>query len=88
MESPKTNILTLEEIKFLISDKRDVYNVKQPAAKANFAEFKPDSRKNLVFKSLNSLAKHLNGDRQVIREYLTEKKTGYYRGVLKFTYQK
>jgi hypothetical protein len=79
-ESTKTNILTLDEIKNLVNDKRDVYNVKHPAAKAILAEFKDDSRKNLVFSSLNSLAKHLKGDRQVIRDYLTGKKSGYYRG--------
>jgi hypothetical protein len=79
-ESAKTNILTLDEIKTLVNDKRDVYNVKHPAAKAILAEFKDDSRKNLVFSSLNSLAKHLKGDRQVIRDYLTGKKSGYYRG--------
>ena len=79
-ESTKTNILTLDEIKTLVKDKRDVYNVKHPAAKAILAEFKDDSRKNLVFSSLNSLAKHLKGDRQVIRDYLTGKKSGYYRG--------
>jgi GIY-YIG catalytic domain/Cytochrome C and Quinol oxidase polypeptide I/NUMOD1 domain len=86
-ESTKTNILTLDEIKTLVKDKRDVYNVKHPAAKAILAEFKDDSRKNLVFSSLNSLAKHLKGDRQVIRDYLTGKKSGYYRGKWKFTYQ-
>jgi hypothetical protein len=86
-ESTKTNKLTLDEIKTLVNDKRDVYNVKHPAAKAILAEFKDDSRKNLVFSSLNSLAKHLKGDRQVIRDYLTGKKSGYYRGKWKFTYQ-
>lgn len=79
-ESTKTNLLTLDEIKSLVTDKRDVYKVKHPAAKAILAEFKDDSRKNLVFSSLGSLAKHLKGDRQVIREYLTGKKSGYYRG--------
>jgi hypothetical protein len=86
-ESAKTNILTLDEIKTLVNDKRNVYNVKHPAAKAILAEFKDDSRKNLVFSSLNSLAKHLKADRQVIRDYLTGKKSGYYRGKWKFTYQ-
>jgi hypothetical protein len=87
-ESTKTNFLTLDELKSLVTDKRDVYNVKHPAAKAILAEFKDDSRKNLEFSSLNNLAKHLKGDRQVIREYLTGKKSGYYRGKLKFTYKK
>ena len=79
-ESTKTNILTLEEIKSLVSDKRDKYLVKHPAAKSILAEFKDDSSKNLVFQSLNSLANNLKGDRQVIREYLKGKKSGYYRG--------
>jgi len=79
-ESTKTNILTLDEIKTLVSSKREIYNVKHPAAKTILAEFKDDSTKNLEFYSLHSLAKHLKGDRQVIREYLTGKKSGYYRG--------
>jgi hypothetical protein len=79
-ESTKTNILTLDEIKTLINNKRDVYQVKHPAAKAILAEFKDDPSKNLVFHSLNSLANHLKGDRQVIREYLKGEKSGYYRG--------
>ena len=86
-ESTKTNLHTMDDMIRLISDKRDVYNVKHPAAKAILAVFKDDSRKNLIFSSLNSLAKHLKGDRQVIREYLTGKKSGYYRGKWKFTYQ-
>src|ERR1044071_3059682 len=79
-ESPKTNLLNLDQIKSLVSDKRDVYDVKHPAAKSILAEFKDDSKKNLEFNSLNSLAKHLKGDRQVIREYLKGEKSGYYRG--------
>lgn len=79
-ESTKTDFLTLEEIKFLVAKKRDAYNVKHPAAKGILAEYKDDFSQNLVFSSLNSLAKHLKGDRQVIRDYLTGKKTGYYRG--------
>jgi NUMOD1 domain len=78
-ESTKTNILTLDEIKTLVNDKRDIYKVKHPAAKSILAEFKDDSSKNLVFNSLNSLANHLKGDRQVIREYLKGEKLGYYR---------
>lgn len=75
-----TNLLSLDEIKSLVKDKRDKYIVKHPASKAILAEFKDDSSKNLEFHSLNSLATHLKGDRQVIREYLNGKKSGYYRG--------
>ena len=80
--------MTLDEIKSLVKDKRDIYDVKHPAAKAILAEFKDDARKNIEFNSLNSLAKHLKGDRQVIREYLKGNKSGYYRGKWKFTYKK
>ena len=86
-ESTETNLLSLEEIKELVSNKRDVYNVKHPASKGILAEFKYDYSKNLLFPSLNSLANHLKGDRQVIREYLKGIKSGYYRGKWKFTYK-
>lgn len=79
-ESTETNLLSLEEIKELVSNKRDIYKVKHPASKGILAEFKDDSSKNLLFPSLNSLANHLKGDRQVIREYLKGVKSGYYRG--------
>jgi hypothetical protein len=79
-ESPKTNLLSMDEIQILVSDKRDKYNVKHPAAVSILAEFKDEPTKNLEFNSLNSLAKHLKGDRQVIREYLKGEKAGYYRG--------
>jgi hypothetical protein len=79
-ESDKTNLLSLEEIIELVSNKRDSYNTKHPAAKGILAEFKDDSSKNRLFPSLNSLANHLKGDRQVIREYLKGEKSGYYRG--------
>jgi len=79
-ETVNINLLTLDEIIILVNDKRNVYKIKHPAAKAILAEFKDDSRKNLEFDSINSLAKHLKGDRQVIREYLKGNKSGYYRG--------
>ena len=78
-ESTKTNLISLDEIMSLVITKRDMYNVKHPSAKSILAEFKDDSSKNLVFHSLNSLAKHLKGDRHVIRGYLKGDKHGYYR---------
>ena len=86
-ESPKTNILDINEIKSLVSNIRENYNVKHPAAKSILGKFKDDPKKNIEFHSLNSLAKHLKGDRQVIREYLTGEKSGYYRGIWKFSYK-
>jgi len=79
-ESTKTNLLDLDQVKELIKHKRKMYNVRHPSAKAILAEFKQDSSKNLEFHSLNSLADHLKGDRQVIRDYLKGNKQGYYRG--------
>lgn len=80
LETEPVNLLTLDEIKTLVENKREIHRLKHPAAKAILAEFKDDARKNLEFDSLNSLAKHLKGDRQVIRDYLNENKSGYYRG--------
>lgn len=87
LESITTNLLTLDKIKSLVITKRELFKVKHPAAKAILAEFKDDASKTLEFDSINSLAKHLKGDRQVIREYLKGSKSGYYRGKWKFTYQ-
>lgn len=87
LETVSTNLLSIDEIKNLVVTKRDLYKVKYPAAKAILAEFKDDSSKNLEFDSLNSLAKHLKGDRQVIKDYLKVNKSGYYRGKWKFTYK-
>ena len=86
-ESSYTNLLNQDQIKSLVLDKRNMYDVKHPAAKSILAEFKDEPKKNLEFNSLNSLAKHLKGDRQVIREYLKGEKPGYYRGKWKFTYK-
>lgn len=85
-ESTNINLLTLDEIKALISKKRDIHKFNHPASKAILAEFKDDPSLNREFSSLNSLAKGLKGDRQVIREYLNGNKSGYYRGKWRFTY--
>jgi hypothetical protein len=79
-ESTNTNLLTLDEIKALVYKSREIYLVKHPVAKAILAEFKDDPSLNRVFHSLNSLAKELEGDRVVIREYLKGTRSGYYRG--------
>jgi hypothetical protein len=88
LETISNNLLTLDEIQTLVVSKRDLYKIKHPGAKAILAEYKDDGSKNLEFDSLNSLAKHLKGDRQVIRDYLKGNKSGYYRGKWKFTSQK
>ena len=86
-ESPEAKILDLDQIKTLVADKKKTYKVKHPAAKPIFGEFKDDPQKNIEFDSLGSLAKHLKGDREVIRSYLVGDKSGYYRGKWKFTYK-
>lgn len=81
LETNNIKLLTLDEIIASVNLKREFYKVKHPASKPILAEFKNDASKNLEFSSLNSLSKHLKGDRQVIREYLKKKKSGYYRGI-------
>jgi len=77
LESTSTNLVTLDEIKEFVTRRRDLYKIVQPASKAIIAQFRDV---NLEFDSLNSLAKYLKGDRQVIRDYLKGQKSGYYRG--------
>ena len=79
-ESEKTYFLDLEEMIQLVHNKRKGYSVKHPASKRILAEFLGDPSKNLEFPSLTSLANHLKGDRQIIRQYLNGEKQGYYRG--------
>nr|YP_010564224.1 hypothetical protein OYW92_mgp16 [Epichloe bromicola]UYX62208.1 hypothetical protein [Epichloe bromicola] len=86
-ESENVDLLTLEGIKELINEKRNIYIVKHPASRKILAEFKDDSSKNLLFSSLTSLANHLKGDRTTIRQYLKGEKSGYYRGKWKLTYK-
>jgi hypothetical protein len=86
-EATSIDLLNLDELVLLVNKARDISKSKHPSAKVIIAEFKDDFSKNLEFNSLNSLAKHLKGDRQVIREYLSGEKLGYYRGKWKFTYK-
>jgi hypothetical protein len=79
-ETTNFDIFDLNQIKSLVENKRNCFKVKHPSAKVILAEYKDDSSKNLEFYSLNELAKHLKGDRQVIRSYLKKNKLGYYRG--------
>ena len=87
LESMNVKLLTLDVMKNLVKTKRDLHKTKHPAAKVILAEFKNDASKNLQFDSLNSLAKHLKGDRVVIRDYLKGNISGYYRGIWRFSYQ-
>lgn len=86
-ESTITNQLDLNEIKNLVIDKRNKHVIKHPKSKAILAVFKDDTSKNMEFSSLNSLANYLKGDRKVISDYLKGNKTGYYRGVWKFSHK-
>ncbi|KIH86269.1 cytochrome oxidase subunit 1 (mitochondrion) [Sporothrix brasiliensis 5110] len=86
-ESENINLLILEELKELVNKTRDTYVIKHPTSISILAKFKDDSSKNLLFPSLTSLANHLKGDRQTIRQYLKGEKSGYYRGKWKFIYK-
>ena len=86
VEDATSSVLTIQEVNTLIKTKREKHKLKHPAAKSILAEFKDDANKNLEFNSLNELAKHLKGDRQVIRSYLKGSKLGYYRGKWRFSY--
>ena len=81
----KTNLLSSDELNALVVTKRKLHLLNHPSSKPILAEFKDNPSMNLEFESLDSLAKHLKGDRQVIRSYLTGVKSGYYRGKWKFT---
>lgn len=86
-DASNDNLLDLDEIKVLVENKRAIHKLNHPAAKAIVAEYKDDLSKKLEFDSINSLAKHLKGDRQVIRDYLHKNKSGYYRGKWTFSYK-
>lgn len=86
-ETTGVDLLNLDVLVSLVNKARDNNKSNHPSAKTILAKFKDDFSKNLEFNSLNSLAKHLKGDRQVIREYLNGVKLGYYRGKWKFTYK-
>ena len=88
LETEQTNLLTLDQIKTLVENKREIHRFNHPTARAILAEFKDDVGKYLEFNSLNSLARYFKGDRKVIRDYLNGNKSGYYRGKWTFTYKK
>lgn len=76
-ESENTNLLTIEKIKRLVIDTRDIYEVKHPSARKILAQFKGYASKNLEFTSLNNLADYLKGDRAIIIKYLKDDMQGY-----------
>jgi len=47
LETEHINLLTLDEIKTLVENKREIDRLKHPAAKAILAEFKDDAKKKL-----------------------------------------
>lgn len=79
-DKPNTNLLSPSELNNLVDTKRKLHLLNHPSSKAILAVFKDNPSLNLEFNFLNSLAKHLKGDREVIRGYLSGVKSGYYRG--------
>lgn len=80
IEDSNENILELNEVKSIVNKKRELHRLKHPAAKSIIAINIDTENERLEFVSLNNLAKHLKGDRKVIRDYLKGNKSGYYRG--------
>ena len=68
IETVNVKLLTLNSIRALVISMRDVHINIHPAAKTILAEFKDDKGKNLIFYSLNSLAKHLLKKKKGIEE--------------------
>lgn len=89
-ENNIVNILTLEEIQTIVSEKREIYKQKHPSCKAVLAEYmdisNPLSNKRLEFNSITSLIKYLKGDPVTIRKYINLNTDSYYRGKWKLSF--
>jgi GIY-YIG catalytic domain/Cytochrome C and Quinol oxidase polypeptide I/NUMOD1 domain len=87
--SNNNNIITLDELKNIITEKRAIHN-KICRGKAVLAEYmdstNPFSNKKLEFLSIGDLVKYLKGDSYTIRKYLNKDNTNYYRGKWKLSY--
>lgn len=48
-ESTKTNLLSLDELKSIVTEKRDIYIVKHPAARSILAERRSSKKSRILF---------------------------------------
>jgi hypothetical protein len=80
-ESTNINLLTLDELKTLVNEKREKYKCKKhPAAKTILAENIKYPNLKGEYSSINELAKALKGDRSTLRKYVNGTRTNLYRG--------
>jgi hypothetical protein len=84
-EFPYESIITSEKLVLLMEKVQAQYIPTQPASKNVLAEnvLKPELTRS--FSSIGLLARHLKGDKGTIRNYISGKSTGLYRGQWKFT---
>lgn len=74
------SLIEIEELKKIITEQRYKFRIKQPASKIIYVENIKNSLLNKKFNSISEFAKSVKGDRGTIREYVSGKKIGLYRG--------
>jgi hypothetical protein len=74
------SLISIEEFKYLITEQRYKFKVKQPASKMISVENISNPLLNKHFDSISEFAKSVKGDRSTIRDYVNGKKIGLYRG--------
>jgi Cytochrome C and Quinol oxidase polypeptide I/GIY-YIG catalytic domain len=79
------SLISIEELKYLITEQRYKFKVKQPASKMIYVENKSNPLLNKHFDSISEFARSVKGDKSTIRNYVNGKKTGLYRGQWKIT---
>jgi len=79
------SLISIEELKSLITEQRYKFKVKQPASKMISVENISNPLLNKHFDSISEFAKSVKGDKSTIRDYVNGKKIGLYRGQWKIT---
>jgi len=74
------SLISIEELKYLITEQRYKFKVKQPASKMIYVENKSNPLLNKHFDSISEFARSVKGDKSTIRDYVNGKKIGLYRG--------
>src|SRR5436190_16185381 len=72
-------LITIEELKKVITEQRYKFKIKQPNSKYIYVENKYNPLLNKQFNSISEFAKSVKGDRSTIRDYINGKKIGLYR---------
>jgi len=79
------SLINIEELKFLITEQRYKFKIKQPNSKIIYVENINNPLLNKEFNSISEFAKSVKGDRSTIRDYVNGIKTGLYRKQWKIT---